>query len=432
MCQPGIRQITRHGALVLTLTLLGSRIALAGPVTPTSVAFTFTQIAIVSESNQQITLTTGPTTTTFHRTDPDFEGATLSDVAIPYGRYAAINVCYQARVPVLLDGVTYQGYAASSPGGLPHGAQLWTTPSGVTATNPGTAVEYAYVPGGPNTQYCTGETFQSILCVVESASDAAGDCNPGDEVYAAQGKVVPVGDGGQMTVDADVTLQIYLLTDLYNSVDIEPYSLAVNSVPSIHVTVGRPGAAVHLTATDGVRNTADVGFLFGPDKSLMWADYSKTDDSAYPGMCNGQSSVYLTAQPPSSSFQLPNVYPVGEFDPLLSGGAVIGPILGGECEDTSDPNQCQVIGDNETTGILQSVDEQAQLTCIPDSQGPFEAMGYQYRTASRTGGDGSSVALTISRIVDPSHLLGTCTSHFVSGSTGTCSKSGNGVDGYPQ
>jgi hypothetical protein len=422
----------RFAAFVLVSALLVPTVAFADPVTPTSVTFTFDQILLASGPNYATTIASSVGPKTFSRADPDFEGTTLSNVTIPYGRYTGLNVCYDATVQILLDGVTYQGYATSTTGTLPHGQPLWTTASGVTTTNPGSALPYTYVPGGPNTQYCAQDVFPSVLCVVDSPSDVGEDCKPGDEVYTAQGKVVPFGDGGQTTVDADITLQIYLLVDLYNSVNVDPYMLIITGIPSIHVTVGQPGAAVHLTATDGVRNTADVGFLFGPDKSLLWAEYAKTDDMAYPGMCAGQSSVYLTAQPPSSSFLLPNVYPVGQFDASEGGGEVVGPILGGECEDTNDPNQCLVIGDNMTTGVLQSVDQQAQLTCIPDSQGPFEAMGYQYRSASQTGGDGSSVALTISRIVDPDGLLGTCTSNFVQDRPGTCAKSGNGADGYPQ
>ncbi len=420
---------TRIAALGLGLSLLAPAVAFAGPVTPTAVTFTFNSISLVAGASDYRSLTTSTSTKTFRRADPDFEGTTLSDVDVPYGRYTGLSVCYQSALQILLDGVTYQGYAAASPGGVDFGTRLWTTASGVTATDPGTAAPYTYVPEGSSAQWCTTDKFMKTLCVVESASDAASDCKPGDDVYTAQGKLVAAGDGGQ-TTDAQLTLRLYLMTDLYNSVEVDPSTLAVRWGPSIHATVGEPGAALHLTATDGQRNTADVGFLFAPDSSLIWAQYSKTDGAAYPGMCAGQSSVYLTAQPATASFDIPGICPIGLFD--AAQGMVIGPILGGPCLDESDSTQCVVVGDNRTTGLLQGVDRTAQLTCIPDSQGPFEAMGYAYRTSPQFAGDGSSVPLTIARIVDPGNLLGTCTSGFVEGHSGTCAKTGNGADGYPQ
>jgi hypothetical protein len=383
-----------------------------GPVTPTELTYHFTRITMVSADGKYIDLSSQPFTFTFRRSDPDLAGVPLQDVAIPSGRYVGIQICYRNQEQVKLDAVRYDGPDGAR---FRHGDLVSSTAQGVVAA-PATAVAVSY--GAGDQDWCSGSRFVDPVCVAGSTP-----CQSHDRVLDARAT-----DGG---VEAD--LVVNMLVDLFHAVVVDADSGAVQYVPNPFVTLGTPGAAIHMTTwDDATRTVGDVSILFGPEGQLIAEMTSKWPEFGLGlgGMCPGPNAVMVTAPLPDGSYPDGPVY-VGNFDDGGTGALQV-PAMGGACMDISDTTQCLSYGINELNGFLQPPGNLATERCLADADADPPYLGLSYRHVAAGGGDGSTVSMSIVRVVDPSNRFGICRAGDpteVVGRAGTCSSQGS-PDGY--
>ena len=415
----------RNLAFLLPLVAMSGRAGASDPnisrdgvVTPTTVTYTFNSVGIFDVDNKENLLVTDPFTYSFNRADANFAPVKLQDVLVPFGRYTNLNVCFNTQVQIKIDGGIFSGHSNTA---INSGDAIYTTSAtnsagAVSHTNPGTAVATT-ISVSTSAQNCAQNFSPKPLCITESGTTG---CQPGDVVETAP--VVQTADAGPQ---ADVSFSIFLLLDLDHAVFIDSTTGQIQDVANVQVTVGQPGAAIHLSAPpDSDGNTADVGMLFGPDKSLLAVQAVKIYDASRPGMCDGSAAVPITAAPAGSPL------PIGiDFIGLLnsSGTGDLQVPASGACEPG---DTCMSNGVNHFTGFIQAVGESAAVTCGADSAATPPFLGYTY--LGGPGGDGSTVTLPIVRIVDPGNIFGICdeTHSPVAGATGTCSAVTGSTDGY--
>jgi len=387
-------------ALIVAAPLVAQEM---GPVTPTAVTYHFTSVSIVEVDGSYRGLMQKPFTYTFRRADPDFAATPLDDVTIPFGRYTGVGICFENHQEVTLDAVRYEGRSGTL---FQHGDLVSTTAAGVARAG-GTVVE-SVLSGGPPIQ-CTSFRFPSPLCI----ADGPGDCQPGDQIFSAS---AIDGDAGSATGD----LILNLLLDLMHSVFVDADTGALQGMPMLQITVGAPGAGVHLSRNfDGA--VADVSVLFGPDRSVLSARVSKWPlSAALNGMCVGQSDVMLRD---GAAHDGPTF--ISRFDP--NGGGALQIPATQACNNAS---ECNSVGVNVIRDLLQPVGASATVRCVADAEADPPYLGYVYHGGP--GGDRSTVTLEISRIVDPGDLFGICSAETaVARHPGTCAAQNRSTDGYP-
>lgn len=407
---------------ILTMTTTSVLAQEMGPVTPTSVTYTFNSAQLTKFDNENYGLFQTPVQHTFRKSDPDFGNAEIKDVTIGYGRYKSISLCFSTTVRMTFNGEKYNGRDGIN---IQQGDLLYGQANGtVSTTNPG-AVQNIILNMGNGSQWCTSTYFKNPLCVVGPGGD--NECELGDDIYASEGKIDPNTGQLDLGLGAPVKLQISFLMDLLNGVIINADSGAVTSAPAVKIVMGNPGAAIHLGKWDANGST-DVSMIFSNDKTLLSVMSSEYPGSHSPGFCSGQSNAFVTTVPAGSSLPTNSINFITFFDEIS--GEVAYPNI----SSCMDANNCNPVGFNLFGNVLQEVAGVASVECVDENDAdiPLVLLNYGYLSVG-AGEAGGPQNLTIQRIVDPTNLFGICTpssNGYLAGKTGVCSFAGSDVNGY--
>lgn len=373
----------------------------------------------------------------FNRGDADMSAATLSSISVPYPRrYSGVSVCYKTSRFVQLDGVKYQG--TTQAGGLTDGDTVYTTGSDATATNTVTktapaggahAPSLANYVSGNGSENCSMTTFTAPICVahMSNATEAATCVTTTDSTH-------PVAD---QIIDLDsATPDVNIMLDMYHCVGVDGASTTMQLDPHVacypYATIGKPGAAIHLSY-NASGTYANVVLLFGNDGKLAYAS-SDANGGPINGFCSGVGAVSLSGASADSGV----TWAMDFSTSAPTKGRVR--FATGNCGTTT---TCTSSGVLTMDNVLQAAGSTVNVTCPADNaSNPF---GLSY-----TGGPGQTgtAAFTISRVVDPQNLFKTkgfvttalCSltdPHYVAGSApagategGTCATVTTG-GGYP-
>ncbi|MGZ3688278.1 MAG: hypothetical protein ACXVBW_08255 [Bdellovibrionota bacterium] len=375
-------------------------------VTPTTQILTMTGLSLIDVSATSKTIFTGTQTLTFNRADTDFAAVSLPSVTIPFGRYVAAKLAFNGIKQIKISGNKLT--TTSNTGGFNAGVQVTSvgaagsdgTASSSVSVSAGTGnlINYTWQAGGNATQTTY---FSGVYCIDSSQSN----CKSTD------------------TFVNSASVALYLMMDLYNSVPVDGSvgALDNHAVTLPIVTIGKPGAAIHMSSNGSLNgsNGTELSFVFDSNGKLINIPISNT--SAATSFCTGNGNAgNVTAGP--SGVTIPTADASGSNMMFVATTTSAG--TGTIQYVAAGPNPGQsggTRGIQNVTGWKQSVDQTVSIQCIADSAGTPAGLGYTYPTG--TGSAGGTTTLTIVRIVDPGNVLGTCTSSspgYVSGSSGVC------------
>lgn len=393
-----------------------------GPITPTSVTYTFNSAQLTMFDGENYGLFQNPVQHTFRKSDPDFGNAEIKDVTIGYGRYKSISLCFSTTVTMTINGERYNGRSGLN---IDQGDLVYGQANGsVSTTNPG-AVHNITFNMGNGSQWCTATYFKNPLCVVGPGGD--NECEIGDDIYASEGKINPNTGQLDLGMGAPIKLQISFLMDLLNGVIINADAGTVTTAPAVKIVMGNPGAAIHLGKWD-VNGSTDVSMIFSNDKTLLSVMSSEYPGTHSSGFCSGQSNAFVTTVPAGSGLPTNSINFITYFDDVS--GKVAYPNIS-SCVDS---NNCNPVGFNVFDDVLQSVAGVASVECVDENHAdvPLVLLDYGYLSVG-AGEAGGPQNLTVQRIVDPTNLFGICTpmsNGYVAGKTGVCSFAGSDANGY--
>lgn len=393
-----------------------------GPVTPTSVTYTFNsaQLTLFDDTNYGLFQT--PMQHTFRKSDPDFANAELKDVVIQYGRYKSISLCFNSNVVVTIDGSKYKGRDGLN---ISQDDVVYGQANGSVSTTAPASVQNISISLSSHAQNCTTTYFKNPLCV--AASGQANDCQAGDDIYTAEGKINPNTGELDLGLGAAVKLQVSFLMDMLNGVIINADTGAVTTAPAVKIVLGKPGAAIHLGKWDA-NGATDVSMIFSNDKTLLSVVSSEYPGSHSPGFCNGQSSAYVSTVPVGSSLPQNSINFITFFDELSGATAYPATAM---CPDSSN---CSPTGFNIFDNVIQEVASVASVSCVDENSVavPSVLLDFGY-TVVGNGEAGGPQNLAVQRIVDPTNLFGICSgasAGVMAGRTGVCTFAGADSDGY--
>lgn len=408
--------------LFLILTLMTSTVFAQekGPVTPTSVTYTFTEAMLTKFDDDNYGLFQDPIQHTFRKSDPDFGNAEIEDVTIGFGRYKSISLCFSTTVTMTFDGEKYNGRDGTSidQGDLIYGQANNT----VSTTNPG-AVHNITLNMGNGSQWCTTTYFKKPLCVVGPGTNV---CEIDDDIYTSEGKINVNTGTLDLGLGAPIKLQISFLMDLLNGVIIDADNGLVTTAPAVKIVMGNPGAAIHLGKWDANGST-DVSMIFSNDKTLLSVMSSEYPGTHSAGFCAGQSNAYVTSVPFASGLPTNSINFITFFNDIS--GQVAYPNI----SSCMDENNCNPVGFNIFDNVLQEVAGVASVECVDENDASVPPVLLDYGYLSVGAGEIGSQNMTVQRIVDPTNLFGICTptsNGYMAGKTGVCSFAGADADGY--
>jgi hypothetical protein len=352
---------------------------------------------------------TGDQALTFKRSDTSLAKTSLGTLSIPEGRYSAMTLGMGPTFTVKIDGNKYQG---ATSGSISTGTALYSTGTGdLTASNAlgtsGTAVSISLAMSTGT----SGPTSQTIFPQPVCVSSDASICKTGDY------KLVQQGNTRGSTTVGTVPGDMNILMDLYHAIRVDASDLSAyfsNAYPVI--LYGDVGASVHLANTG--TTPADIGLLFASDKSIQAIYGNSANSVQYP---NGFAAVTTTS--------VPTDYPT------ISGMAFVGSVTATSTGTASFPMTSGSDGKSRgligLTGYIAAVDSTVSGTCTDDTTGTLTNSSgtFAWTGTTCTGGSngGSGVSSTfnylVERIVDPSNILGVCTSS-------PCLGSATDSDGY--
>jgi hypothetical protein len=389
-------------------------------VTPTSVTYVFTSAQITTVAGKNFGLFMSPIQHTFLKADPDFANTEIAGITIGYGRYKSVSLCFSTTVAMTIHGAKYFGANGSL---FNNGATIYGQADGtVDDSNPGT-IHPIVLTDASNEQNCTETFFRNPLCVTHSGTIG---CEAGDEIYTAEGKINPNTGELDLGSGAAVKLQISFLMDMLNGVIVNADTGEVTTAPAVKITLGKPGAAIHLGKWDAGGAT-DVSLIFSNDKILLSANATEYPGTHAAGHCNGQSTASVTAVPSGSPLS-PGINFITYIDD--STGLVAYPATA-SCSDASN---CTPMGFNIFTNVLQEVGQTTSVKCVDSSDGsvPQYLKDFTYQGTIGSGEAGNP-SFAIKRIVDPGNLFSICTSGsagYMAGTSGVCAYTGADSDGY--
>ena len=230
-------------------------------------------------------------------------------------------------------------------------------------------------------------------------------------------KQVKISGNRVTTTGGGSLVGLYLVMDLYNSVNIDGVLGALDdhayTLPIL--LIGKPGAAIHMT-TNGPG--AELSFIFDAQGVLMAAQSNASGAGSF---CTGNGYASdVTAGP--SGVTIPTAGPSGHNQMMVSSTDSTG--TGKIRYVAAGPNPSAAGGQRGiqvVTGWKQPVDQTVTIQCVADSAVTPAGLGFTYPYG--TGSAGAPVTATIVRIIDPANILGTCTSGspgLVAGSSGVC------------
>lgn len=375
----------------------GAWVSATGYTTPTEIQLTVTNISVVNTEGREITLFSGSQAMSFKRADRDFATVALSSVIVPEGRYKKVKYTLaSANWSVKLTGTRYDG---STQGSLVAGDTISTTgstsarDSAITeSTAAGNLLPNLNTPGTPSTSFSSEAPFGAIYCVAAAQSS----CQSSD-----------IWVGGPQTPP-----NVVFMMDLYHSVAVDGANLALaySYVSYPFISIGSPGAAIHLSNGSG-SDWSDISLFFNSNRTLA---YGAVNTLGSAGIRNGNTFVSST----SENYIFAGVY-------THSTGQVQIPVA----------SRDMTLGRQKSLGLMtianvkQSVGSTTTISCADDTSGSLGGVTYT-GSSSIVASCGTAATYTITRIVDPNGILGTCTGNYISGMTGSCSNTSSS-DGYP-
>lgn len=380
--------------LILTASL-GSSPAYAvlnGFVTPASVAFKVESMGLLDTAGNTVTVSSTGGSVTFSATGRDFAQAQFSSITIPEGRYVGATVSYDTSREITLDGFKYQGLNGSSGS---DGQYMCSTSNAYSFQNSATCSSVdpftLTVSGGSNRTY-----FAKVACVTTSARQSM-VCQSGDNFLDS-------------SIPANRVLN--LMMDLYNSLLIDPSSTAVNNALNNQgnlypvATLGKPGAAVHLSTHSGSGNApqGEVTLLFDANKTLLGTfTFVVGGSGSVPGFCAGTGYAPATSAPAGSFLNSWGLTFVGQYDSSTGAVAFV----------TNN-------GSNNTTGtgmmllkdIRQVAGTSIVMDCLTDSSTGITSwdsafspyLGYTY--TANPGNHSGSATINLVKMTDPNSIFG--------------------------
>lgn len=391
-----------------------------GPVTPNSVKYVFNSAQITTVAGENYSLFSSPVQHTFLKSDPDFANTEIAGVTIGYGRYKSVSLCFSTSVELIISGAKYYGASGDL---FNNGATIYGQSDGtVDDSNPG-AVHSIVVTTSSSDQNCTETFFRNPLCVTQSGTTG---CESGDQIYTAEGKINPNTGELDLGSGAAVKLQISFLMDMLNGVIVNADTGEVTTAPAVKITLGKPGAAIHLGKWDGGGAT-DVSLIFGNDGTLLSANATEYPGTHAAGHCNGGSTASVTAVPSGS----PLATGINFITYIDSSTGLVAYPATASCSDSSN---CTPMGFNIFTNVLQEVGQTTTVSCVDSSDGSVPQYLKDFTYQGTVGsGEAGTPSFEIKRIVDPTNLFGICTSSsagYISGTTSVCTYTGSDSDGY--
>jgi hypothetical protein len=231
-------------------------------------------------------------------------------------------------------------------------------------------------------------------------------------------------------VDASLvtSVPIYLTLDLYNSVQVSdsgPQGSILTHVNDPIPTLGSLGSAVHLSSTTGTGATkaySEATVVFTPAGTLQWITMNTMGIYSSNAGRSGNCGVQVVTGTYKGSQLCLN-------DSSLAGTGTTTFPIGAECS----PGSCTAgRGLVSLVGWKQAVTNTVTSGCVDDTSGSISNNIYVGGNCTKDPLVGS-ITYTIVRVVDPSNIMGVCTSGYVTGQTGTCAGGttfGIQTDGY--
>lgn len=392
-----------------------------GPLTPSSVTYTFNSSHLTMFDGENYRLFQTPIQHTFRKSDPDFGNRELEDVVIKYGRYKSISLCFKTDIALTIDGSQYKGLSGAK---ISKGDTVYGHGDGTVSTIPPASLEDIVVSASSHEQNCTTTYFKNPLCVVSSGHSH--DCKEGDEIYTSEGRINSSTGEVDLGLGAAVKLQISFLMDMLNSVIIDADTGEVTTAPAVKIVLGEPGAAIHLGKWDDDGST-DVSFIFSNDLTLLSVMSSEYPGSHAQGFCSGQSNAYVTSVPFGASLPDKGINFITFFDELS--GKVAYPATS-MCLDESN---CSPNGFNIFDNLIQEVASPVSVKCVGDDSPDVPSVLLDFGYITVGSGEAGSESLQVQRIVDPTNLLGICTAMrngAMADRVGVCTYAGADIDGY--
>lgn len=415
-------KIVKSSIVVLAMTASTAGLTQEkGPVTPTSVTYIFNSAQLTMMDGNNYGLFQSPIAHTFLKSDPDFANETLKDITIGYGRYKSISLCYNTNILLTIHAAKYNGRSGAL---ISNGDYVFGQVNGKVSTAiPGT-LNFLNVSVSSDAQNCTTTYFKKPLCVVADGKNH--NCSEGDEISTAEGQINPNTGELDLGLGAAVKLQISLLMDMLNGVIINADTGEVTTAPKVSIVLGNPGAAIHLGKWDADGAT-DVSMIFSNDKTLLSVISSEYPGTHSQGFCNGQSNAFVTSVPAGSSLPMNSINFITFFEEIS--GRVSYPVVAA-CPDEND---CSPVGFNIFDNVIQEVASSTNVKCVDEHDADVPLMLLDYGYKSIGAGEAGLQSLEVQRIVDPTNLLGICTSGsngYMAGRSGVCTFTGADVDGY--
>lgn len=409
--------------LSLLMTLINISIAQEkGPVTPTSVTYTFHSAQLTLMNGDNYSLFDTPVAHTFSKSDDDFSNETLHDSTVAYGRYKSISLCFNTNVILSIHAAKYVGRSGTL---ISQGDYVYGQEDGSVSTTVPNTIHMINVATSNSAQNCTTTYFSKPLCVASSAT--SNDCLNGDEIYTSEGKINPNTGEVDLGLGAAVELQVSFLMDMLNGVIINADTGAVTSAPKVSIVLGKPGAAIHLGKWDS-NGATDVSMILGNDKSILSVISSEYPGTHSEGFCSGQSNAYVTTVPSGSPLPENNINFITYFN-SLSGEAAYPSTSA--CPDS---NNCSPDGFNVFDNILQEIGSLTSVNCVDKNSNLVPSVLLDFGYASVGSGElNGPINLEIKRIVDPTNLLSICSNGkagHMNSKPGVCTYSGSDAEGY--
>ena len=388
----------------------------SGFVTPAELTVTFAGVSLLTVDGGYTSILSTESSVKFKASDSDLQASSMGTATFPEGRYIGISISmYRAR-DIKLEGYKYQGASGT---GLNDGEYLCTTGSATDGTG--------LVKSTSSTCSSTPTTLKLTDNLTSARTEKAAPYTFFPKVYCiatSSSKCQSTDQFIDSTVSSNLT--IYLILDLYNLVKIDNSgaSPTVNYIEAnVMATLGKPGAAFHLSSTASGSPRAEATLIFDNSKRLVYASNDTVGGTtAVAGFCGGRMGATVTAVP-SGEYLSPFGYNlVNSLLTSTSSGALAYAVantfgVSGNIYNIT-PTGIQVF-----SGLLAPAGSSVTANCYADSSSSLTTagfspyLGYTYKNAAGAGNSSNPGTLQVKKVADPSGLfsISTCNATSTSG-----------------